>query len=265
MSFFFKHKKALIPGILIFSSFLILTLRSASESLSGAFLSLLAPFQRTLTSGWDRLAGFKEKLSADANEDSLQEDINRLRAKITELEEERLENQRLRQLLSFKERKSFEGLLAVSVGAKVIGREPTNWYQMVTIDKGKREGIQKGMPVITAEGIVGYISEVARNASRVRLILDGAASVGGLVQRSRESGVVKGRGDSLCEMIYLFPRADIKKGDLIISSGLGGKYPSGLRIGKVVSLKREGYLQKAEVLPAVDFSRLEEVLVLKKF
>lgn len=262
---FFKYKKALIPGILIFLSFLILTLRSASESSSGAFLSLLAPLQRTLTSGWNRLAGFKEKLSADVNENSLREEINRLRAKITELEEERLENQRLRQLLSFKERKSFAELLAVSVGAKVIGREPTNWYQTVVIDKGKIEGIQKGMPVITAEGVVGYISEVTRNTSRVQLILDRAASVGGLVQRSRENGVVRGKGDNLLEMIYLFPGADIQEGDLIISSGLGGKYPSGLRIGKVVSLKKEGYLQKAEILPAVDFSRLEEVLVLKKF
>ncbi|MCD5401055.1 rod shape-determining protein MreC, partial [candidate division NPL-UPA2 bacterium] len=187
-----------------------------------------------------------------------------LRAKITELEEERLENQRLRRLLAFRERISFEELLVESVGAKVIGRDPTNWHRIVTIDKGRSEGIQRGMPVITAEGIVGYVSKAARNASQVRLILDGAASVGGLVQRSREFGVVRGRGSNLYEMAYLSPEADIKEGDLIISSGLGGKYPAGLRIGKVVSVKRKGYLQKAEVLPAVDFSRLEEVLVLKR-
>lgn len=264
MSFFFKHKKALVPGILIFLSFIILTLNSTSESPSSVFISLLAPFQNKLTSGWNWLVRLREKLSADSDKESLQEEISRLRTKITELEEERLENQRLRRLLTFKGRKSFEEVLAGSVGAKVIGREPTNWYRIVTIDKGRSEGIQKGMPVITAEGIVGYISEVARNASQVRLILDGAASVGGLVQRSRENGVVRGRGTDLCEMVYLSPHADIEEGDLIISSGLGGRYPSGLRIGRVVSVKRESYLQKAELLPAVDFSRLEEVLVLKR-
>lgn len=262
---FFKHRKALVPALLIFLSFIILTLNSTRKSSTNVFISLLAPFQNKLTSAWNRLAGFREKFSADSDKESLEDEIGRLRTKTTELEEERLENQRLRRLLAFRERKPFEGLLAGGVGAKVIGREPTNWYRIVTIDKGRNEGIQKGMPVITAEGIVGYISEVAGNASRVRLILDGAASVGGLVQRSRENGVVRGRGTGLCEMVYLSPRADIKEGDLIISSGLGGRYPSGLRIGKVVSVKRESYLQKAEVLPAVDFSRLEEVLVLKKF
>ncbi len=264
MSFFFKHRKVLVPGILIFSSFIILTLRSANESLSNVLLSFLAPFQNVLTSGQNRLFEFKEKFSAAGCKESLQEEINHLRAKITELEEERLENQRLRRLLAFRERVSLEELLAGSVGAKVIGREPTEWYRMVTIDKGRREGIQKGMPVITAEGIVGYISEVARNASRVRLILDGVASVGGLVQRSRAKGVVKGRGTNLSEMVHLSPEADIKGGDLIVSSGLGGRYPAGLRIGKVISVQRKDYLQKAWVLPAVDFSRLEEVLVLKR-
>jgi len=245
-------------------SFLILTFKPTSKFPARVFLSLLAPFQSALTSGWNRLVSFKEKLSTDSDREILQKEINRLRAKITESEEERLENQRLRQLLAFKERKSFEELLAESVGAKVIGREPTNWYRIVTIDKGRNEGIQKGMPVITVEGIVGCISEVTRNASQVRLILDRSASVGGLVQRSRENGVVRGKGTNLCEMVYLPPNADIKEDDLIISSGLGDIYPAGLRIGKVVSVKKESYLQKAQVLPVVDFSRLEEVLVLKR-
>ena len=176
-----------------------------------------------LTSGQNRLAEVKENLFAKSNEKALREEINRLKAEITELEEERLENQRLRRLLAFKERKPFEELLSGSVGAKVVGREPTNWYRIVTIDKGRNEGVQKGMPVITAEGIVGWISEVAEDVSHVKLILDGTASVGALVQRSRENGVVRGNGTNLCEMVYLPPRADIKKDDLIISSGLGGR------------------------------------------
>ncbi|NOX96526.1 MAG: rod shape-determining protein MreC [Nitrospirae bacterium] len=262
---FFKRRKVLVPGVLIFLSFLILTLRFTSDSSSDIFLSFLAPFQKVLTSSWTRLVRFKENLSADSGKEDLQKEVARLNSKIVELEEEKLENQRLRRLLIFKERTSFEELLADSVGAKVIGREPTNWYRIVTIDKGKKEGIQKGMPVITAEGIVGYIDETGRNTSQVRLILDRSASVGGLIQRSRENGVVRGRGTALCEMVYLSPEADIKKGDLVISSGLGGRYPSSLRIGKIVSIKKESFLQKAEVLPSVDFSRLEEVLVLKKF
>ncbi len=261
---FFRQRKVLVPGILIFVSFLFLTLKSTSESPANVFISLLAPFQSMLTSGWNGLAKFKEKFSAGSDKESLQKKINRLKAEVTGLEEAKLENQRLRRLLSFKKRKSFNKLLAGSVGAEVIGRELTDWYRIVTIDKGRNEGIQKGMPVITAEGIVGYVSKAGRDASQVQLILDGSAAVGGLVQKSRENGVVRGTGTALCEMVYLSPESNIRKGDLIVSSGLGGRYPAGLRIGRVVSVKGEGYLQKAEVLPSVDFSRLEEVLVLKK-
>ncbi|MCD5390285.1 rod shape-determining protein MreC [candidate division NPL-UPA2 bacterium] len=266
MQVFFKYKRGLVPGALIFFSLLLLTFDSIVEGKSqkaeSFFLTLLSPLQGAVTSGWSRLSKLKERVSLDEEKEAILAEVERLRSKVTDLEEQRLENERLRQLLAFKERKSFEDILSGSLGARVIGREPTNWYRTIVIDKGRSDGVERGLPVISYQGIVGYVSQVWDNASQVRLILDGDSSVGALVQRSRVSGVVKGKGTDICEMVYISPQADIVEGDLIISSGFGGKYPSGLRIGTVVEVKRESYLQRAWVLPTVDFSRLEEVLVI---
>ena len=263
----FKYKKVLVPSALILFSFLLLTVdsiaRRKSEKAESFFLTLLSPVQGAVTSGWGWLSKLKERVAQDEGTEGILMEVHRLRSKVTELEEQRLENERLRQLLAFKERKSFKDILSGSVGAKVIGREPTNWYRTIVINKGRSDGIEVDMPVVSCQGIVGYVSQAWRNASQVRLILDRDCSLGALVQRSRVSGVVKGRGTNICDMVYISPQADIKEGDLIISSGFGGRYPSGLRIGAVVEVKKEGYLQRAWVLPTVDFSRLEEVLVIK--
>lgn len=254
---FSKHKKSLVPIILVLSSFVILTLKVTGHFPSRFFPLLISPFQKA--------ASFFSYSRSGNEEEKLKNQINFLKAQITELKEEEQENRRLREILVFKERKSLKKLLGESAGAKVIGRDPTGWYQMIIIDKGGSEGLRKGMPVITAAGIVGYISETSRNSSQVRLILDGSVSVGALVQRSRETGVVRGKDLNACEMDYLSREADIRPGDLIVSSGLGGMYPAGLVIGRVLSVQKDAYLQTAEILPAVDFSRLEEVLVLKDF
>lgn len=266
MQIFFKYKKVLVPIALIFFSFLLLTVdsvvRGKKEKAGSFFLAFLSPIQGAVTSGWDWLGKLKERISLDEDKGTILMEVQHLRSKVTELEEQRLENQRLRQLLAFKESGSFKDILSGSIGAKVIGREPTNWYRTIVINKGRGDGIEVDMPVVSYQGVVGYVSQAGGNASQVRLILDGDSSVGALVQRSRANGVVKGRGTNICEMVYISPQADIKKGDLIISSGFGGRYPSGLRIGKVMEVEKESYLQKALVLPTVDFSRLEEVLVI---
>jgi rod shape-determining protein MreC len=206
------------------------------------------------------------RLDMAREREKLIKDIELLESQVVGLEEAKLENIRLRRLLQFKEREEFGELLERTVGAIVIGRDPVSWHEALFIDRGIEDGIAAGMPVINYEGIVGYISQVGFGAAKVRLILSSDVSVGAIVQRTRTAGVVIGKGGAtgLCEMIYLPIDADIKEGDIVVSSGVGEKYPPGIKLGSVLSVVKEDYFQRALIFPAVDFSKLEEVLVLKE-
>jgi rod shape-determining protein MreC len=203
-------------------------------------------------------------------------DKNRLQQKIKELEAENgklaLENQslreykqesmRLRRMLNFEDtsRDRYD-LLA----AHVIARSPNNWYKCITIDRGSRQGVKKDMPVISPGGLVGLVASVSENSAQVSLITDREMAVGAIIQETRETnGIVEGLGDSnQLRMINIPYYSKIKKSDLIVSSGLSAIYPPGIMIGTVTEVAREpnGLLLSAEIRPAVNFDKLEEVLV----
>ena len=265
------HRKLAIPLILAFLSLVIATIDFRRGIASSAFiLSFFSPIQRGIASSVQRLLNIEEGVFMRFEEvrerEKLIEDIELLESRITKLEEARLENIRLRRLLQFKEREEFNELLGRTVGARVIGRDPVSWHQALFIDRGGEDGVAVGMPVINYEGIVGYLGQVGLGAAEVRLILSSDVSVGAIVQRTRAAGVVMGKGGAtgLCEMIYLPMDADIREGDIIVSSGVGEKYPPGIKLGSVLSIVKDDYFQRAIILPAVDFSKLEEVLVLKE-
>ncbi len=187
-----------------------------------------------------------------------------LRYQVLELQKE---NFRLREMLDFKERSEYELL-----PAEVIARDPSNWFETITINRGASHGVMKNMAVITSQGLIGNILKVSRNSSQVLLLTDSRRAVSALVARSREPGtigVVEGfSGDSLSlRMINLPPEANIQPGDSVISSGLGGIFPKGLVIGTVqeTGMDQYGLLQQALVLPAANFNRLEEVLIVMEF
>ncbi len=233
-------------------------------------LSFFSPIQQRITSSMQWFLNIREgvfmRLDMAREREKLIKDIELLESQVVGLEEAKLENIRLRRLLQFKEREEFGELLERTVGAIVIGRDPVSWHEALFIDRGIEDGIAAGMPVINYEGIVGYISQVGFGAAKVRLILSSDVSVGAIVQRTRTAGVVIGKGGAtgLCEMIYLPIDADIKEGDIVVSSGVGEKYPPGIKLGSVLSVVKEDYFQRALIFPAVDFSKLEEVLVLKE-
>ncbi len=260
------YRKLTVPLTLIFLSLVIATIDFRREIAFPAFtLSFFSPIQRGIafSAEWLRNVFSPEEIR---EQEELIKKIEFLESQITRLEEERLENIRLRRLLQFKEREEFSELLGRAIGARVIGRNPRSWHQTLFIDRGKEDGIAAGMPVISYEGIAGYLSEVGLGVAEVRLILCSDVSVGAIVQRNRAAGIVTGKGGAtgLCEMIYLPLDADVREGDIVISSGAGGKYPPGIKLGSVLSITKEDYFQRAVILPAVDFSRLEEVLVLKE-
>jgi rod shape-determining protein MreC len=190
----------------------------------------------------------------------LREEIKWLRQENHRYLEAYLQYQRLQRLLNFREQTPL-GVVA----AEVIGRNANSWTEIISINRGTRDKVAKGLPVVTHGGLVGQVIHAAPTLSQVMLLTDFRSGVDALVQRTRASGVVAGRGRNLAELRFLPVGADVQLGDRLISSGMGGVFPKGLIIGEVKDIHRNGrQTQQVEIQPSVDFSDLEEVLVLVK-
>lgn len=209
---------------------------------------------------------FKQKKEMEKEIEYLKEQNDKLNNENQQLLEYRAEARRLKEILDF-EQSTFESYKLVP--ASLIGRSPNNWYETITIDKGMQDGIAKDMAVISPAGLVGRIDSVSQNTAQVFLITDREMAVGVILQENRDTkGIVEGCSvRNLLHMEHIPYYSDIKKGDKIICSGLSEIYPKGIRVGIVKEVKREanGLLLSATVTPAVDFDRLEEVLVIKDF
>ncbi|HYB93710.1 MAG TPA: rod shape-determining protein MreC [Vicinamibacterales bacterium] len=178
------------------------------------------------------------------------------------LQQERAEAQRtdnLRQLLELRERANLD-----TVAAEVIAGAANPDFKTVTIDKGSSEDLATDMAVISPAGVVGRLILPSRRASQVQLLIDRNAAAGALIERTRVQGVVMGGGDGTLKMQYVPGTADVKTGDLVVTSGIDGIYPKGFVIGTVERADRGvGAYHEIVVRPAVDFTRLEEVLIVK--
>lgn len=178
------------------------------------------------------------------------------------LQQERAEAQRtdnLRQLLELRDRAQLD-----TVAAEVIAGPASPDFRTVTIDKGSSEGLAIDMAVISPAGVVGRVILSSGRASKVQLLIDRNAAAGALIERTRVQGVVMGAGDGPLRLQYVPGTADVKTGDLVVTSGIDGIYPKGFVIGTVDRADRgAGAFHEITVRPAVDFSRLEEVLIVK--
>ena len=176
------------------------------------------------------------------------------------LQQERALAQRtdaLSELLGLKTRTRLETL-----AAEVIAGPATPEFRTVTIGKGTAAGIRPDMGVLAPNGVVGRVIVPSASASKVQLLIDRNAAAGALVERSRSQGVVLGEGDATMRLDFVNSTADIRVGDTIVTSGVDGIYPKGFLIGKVEKIERSGASYKnIQVHPAVDFSTLEDVLV----
>ncbi|MEW6724789.1 MAG: rod shape-determining protein MreC [Bacillota bacterium] len=191
----------------------------------------------------------------------LRDENEHLRALLIEYQEMKAENQRLRELVNFAPTRPES-----AIAAQVIGRNPDNWFGYVEVNKGSSHGVAPNMAVVSPAGLVGRVTKVTDSTATIMLLLDPESGVGGLVQRSRDTGIVLGGVTARGTLtMNLFSReADVRYGDVIVSSGLGRLFPPGLIIGEVVSVDRNRYSLYviAEVKPAVNFGRLAEVLIL---
>ncbi len=191
--------------------------------------------------------------------EKLKNESGLLKNKLNQANETNLENSRLKQLLTFKQKSPFK-----VIGARVIGRSADNWSASLIIDKGRDSGIKRGYVVISYLGLAGRIAEAAKNTSKVVLINDPNLGVSAISQRSRQEGLVTGTLGNSLVMKYLPVDSDIALNDEIITSGLTEMYPKGLSIGKVVKVGKEfsGLSRYAIIKPAVNLSDLEEVLII---
>ncbi len=187
----------------------------------------------------------------------------------SEIHELKMANSRYRELLATQGR--LEELLQFKqtinrpvLAAQVIGLDPTGWFKSVIIDKGKWAGLRLDMPVVNAFGVVGRVVSVSSNYAKVLLIIDQNSAVDCLVQRSRDRGMLKGLMSEICKLDYVAKSNNITVGDIVVTSGLGGVFPKGLPVGRILDVKEiSGELFKdIKIRTAVDFSKLEEVLVI---
>ncbi len=186
----------------------------------------------------------------------LSAEVARLREENARLRPDAQENGRLRALLGFKQQLPYR-----SLAARIVGRDPSQWFSTVLVDRGASEGVARDDPVITSDGIVGHVIETTGSWARVLLVADPRSAVSVVLDRSREAGVAVGQGQSNLKVTYLSRDADVRAGDLVLTSGLGPIYPKGLPVGSVVSISRMTMFQEAVVRPASDLGHLEDVLI----
>jgi rod shape-determining protein MreC len=150
------------------------------------------------------------------------------------------------------------------IAAEVVGQDPSVWFKAIIINRGSNDGIGKGMPVIAPEGIVGQVVTASYTYSKVMLMVDRSSAIDALVQHDRTRGIVEGETDETCRFKYVLRKADVQIGDTVVSSGLDGLFPKGLPIGAIKEIYKDepGIFQEVRVEPFVDFTRLEEVLVI---
>ncbi len=193
----------------------------------------------------------------------LEAENSQLQVQIVELQQQVAEAQLLSTLVDY-ERKHVENQY---IAASVIARDISPFMHYVIIDRGSDDGLRKGMPVITQQGLVGRIAAVTAAAARVQLINDPGSNINVVLQQTGVNAVLSGRitGEILLDQIS--QNAAVQPGDLVMTSGLGGNYPADIVIGQVVTVRKEAssLFQTASVQPAVDYSQIGIVLVITNF
>ena len=231
---------------------------------SAAVLDLSVPLQKLLSMPFDAVGEAWSRYLAlvgvvQENRD-LRSDLARLDDENVQLREALLAGGRLEQISRMRD--EFE---IPMLPAEIVAEDVSSWFRAVLLGRGRAHGITAGMPVISEDGVVGLVTTTSLNAAKVKLLLDRQSAADGVVQRSRLRGIVRGAGSGERLAFEFVARGgDLELGDEILSSGLGGVDPKGLRIGKVVALPEPGpqLLARATLEPAVDFSKLEQVFVM---
>ena len=273
-----------LPLALVVLGLLLLVFSEAGflTPVEGALHYVLDPLQR-LFSGAVAVTGdlfqtVRQVRELRAQVEELQAQVDALMVENVQLRDYKAEVETLQALLNFTDEFPILAYLGADVigregsnafpSGDVVGSEPNPYLRYVTINVGASQGVEVGMPVVSnGPGLLGRVAEVSPRASKVQLLTDPESAVAALLQISRVTGLVVGQPDGSLRMEYLPQDEEISVGDLVLTSGLGGFMPKGLVIGQVTEVRKMDYelFQAALVRPAVDFSRLELVLVITAF
>ena len=230
----------------------------------GLLIEIAAPVQKALSLPVELVRGGFRRYVALLD---VRAENERLRSRTALLEEENLqfrealvESGRLQRIAEMR-----EGYEIAMRPAQVVGQDVSPWFHSVLVDRGRSDGVRAGMPVVNESGVVGLVTATSRNAARTMLLLDGQSAIDGIVQRSRARGIVRGDGTEQLTFEFFVRGDDVQVGDVVITSGFGGVYPKGLRIGEVIEVNAEPteFAHRATLGPAVDFGRLEQVFVMQ--
>jgi len=230
---------------------------------SGIVLDAAVPVQKMIAVPFDLARGAWNEYLAVLD---VRDENSGLRSRLATVEEENLQlrealvaSGRLQRIAEMRD--EFE---IPMLPAELVGLDVSTWFRSALIDRGRSRGVHAGMPVVSEQsGLVGLVTTTSRSAAKLMLLIDRQSAVDGVVQRSRARGVVRGGKEAL-EFEFVARGGDVQAGDVIITSGLDGVYPKGLRIGEVNAVTDPGsrLLQTAALDPAVDFGRLEQVFVM---
>lgn len=276
MLFFKKYKNRMIVSLIAIILIVIIGITN-SERLKLTRIerfvgNVFSPIQKVVFSLGRNVSDFFVAIKDIFN---LMEENEKLKLKISELEEE---NRRYEDLIGksqylINEKKLLDNTRYNLISAQVVGKEPGNWFNRFTIDKGLKDGIEKGYTVIQAveidgeivqEGVVGRIVEVGDNWSKVISIIDENNNISFKVIRTQDGGIISGSIDGNLSGYLFDSKADIMKGDKLFSSGLGGVYLEDLYIGEITNVIKEDddLAKRIEVEPAVDFKKIYKVYVI---
>ena len=236
---------------------------SASNVFTGSLVNVQAWFSARYMAVQDFFTSPRDMTSLRQRNAELEAEVAELQSQVIQLQQEVGQTQTLAALVDFIRVRPENKYAA----AAVIGRDPSPFLHFVIINRGSNEGILRGMPVVTHQGLIGRVDAVIADAARVQLITDPASSVNVRLQNAETEASLVGSltGDLTLELI---PQdVDVQRGDLVLTSGLGGGYPPDLIIGQVVNVRSHDFdlFQQATVQPVVDFNRLEIVLVIVNF
>ena len=264
---FRKYSLVVLTVLLLLSALVLMSYRIKQKKgidFFDAFLmEVCSPVQKGVSFVISSMDGVLQKylfLIHLQNENTvLKQRIAELQNENHQMKEMALANERMRNLLQFRER-----MAAPMIGAEVIGQDPSSWFKSITIDKGERHGIQRGMAVISPEGVIGQVLKSAPHYSTVLLITDYNSAIDAIVQRTRARAIVEGKGENRCQLKYLLRTEEVNLGDIVVTSGSGANFPKGLMIGEIRKVEKKGLgvFQYAELAPSVDLTNLEEVFVI---
>ena len=222
----------------------------------GAFAEVQRGTMNTVDSVTGLWSGYVDLRAVQAENEALKQQNQDLQVRLQETRAQAQRAESLRQLLELRQRATLN-----TVAAEIIAGPAQAEFRDMTIDKGSSDGVRTDMAVISPAGVVGRVILPSRRAARVQMLVDRNAAAGAMIERTRAQGVVVGEGDTL-RMEYVPGTSDVKQGDLVVTSGIDKIYPKGFVIGTVENVERgAGTFHTIIVRPAVDFSRLEEVLV----